>query len=93
TDFTQASQTGELPNIQDVAQAVGGHHHHHHHGHHAQAATSDPGSSSTGGSSATSSDSGLSQAISAFQSNGTGNDALNPAAIIFNTLNQSGIAG
>jgi len=89
TDFTQASQTGELPNIQDVAQAVGGHHHHHHHGHHVQPASSDPGSSS----SAASPDAGLSQAISAFQSNGTSSDGLNPAAIIFNTLNQAGISG
>jgi hypothetical protein len=37
-DFTNASQTGQLPNLQDLAQAVGGgagasgggHHHHHH---------------------------------------------------------------
>ncbi len=37
-DFTGASQTGQLPNLQDLAEAVGGaagsgggHHHHHHH--------------------------------------------------------------
>jgi hypothetical protein len=42
-DFSNASQTGQLPNLQDLAQAVGGgtggsggHHHHHH----AQAASS-----------------------------------------------------
>src|SRR5580704_17297731 len=45
TDFTTASQTGQLPNIQDLAQATGagnggevggagGHHHHHGGGHH-----------------------------------------------------------
>jgi hypothetical protein len=32
TDFQNASQTGQLPNIQNLAQAIGGHHHHHHHG-------------------------------------------------------------
>jgi len=31
TDFTNASKNGQLPNIQDMAQAMGGHHHHHHH--------------------------------------------------------------
>jgi hypothetical protein len=31
TDFQNASQSGQLPNIQDLAQAIGGHHHHHHH--------------------------------------------------------------
>ena len=33
TDFSNASQNGQLPNIQDLAQAVGGGHHHHHHSH------------------------------------------------------------
>src|ERR1035437_4052052 len=37
TDFTNASKSGQLPNIQDLAQAVGGHHHHHHHAHAASA--------------------------------------------------------
>jgi DNA-binding transcriptional MerR regulator len=33
TDFGNASTSGQLPNIQDVAQAMSGHHHsHHHHG-------------------------------------------------------------
>lgn len=30
TDFTNASKSGQLPNVQDLAQAIGGHHHHHH---------------------------------------------------------------
>lgn len=34
SDFADASKTGQLPNIQDLAKAVGGHHHH---GHHSQA--------------------------------------------------------
>jgi hypothetical protein len=33
TDFTNASQSGQLPNIQDLAQAIGGGHHHGHHHH------------------------------------------------------------
>jgi hypothetical protein len=28
-DFTNASQTSQLPNLQDLAKAAGGHHHHH----------------------------------------------------------------
>lgn len=30
TDFTNASKSGQLPSVQDLAQAAGGHHHHHH---------------------------------------------------------------
>lgn len=30
TDFNGASQSGQMPNMQDLAQAVGGHHRHHH---------------------------------------------------------------
>src|SRR5271167_3590566 len=43
TDFTNASNTDQLPNIQDLAQALGGHHHHHHH---SEAASSDSASNS-----------------------------------------------
>jgi hypothetical protein len=32
TDFSNASTSGQLPNIQDLAQALGGGHHHHHSG-------------------------------------------------------------
>lgn len=39
SDFNSASQSGQLPNIQDLAQAIGGGHHHHHHIH---AASADP---------------------------------------------------
>jgi len=36
TDFSNASKTGQMPSIQDLAQAAGAHRHHHgHHGHHA----------------------------------------------------------
>jgi len=30
TDFSNASKSGQLPNIQDLAKAISGHHHHHH---------------------------------------------------------------
>jgi len=47
SDFSSASQSGQLPNIQDLAQAVGGGHHHHHHQFQSSATDSD-GSSAQG---------------------------------------------
>src|SRR5579864_7691526 len=46
-DFTSASASGQLPNIQDLAQAIGGGHHHHHHAH-AASAYPDSNSSANG---------------------------------------------
>ena len=94
TDFTNASQSGQLPNVQDLAQAVGGGGHHHHH-HHAASGSSASGSGSSTSSSASSSDISqlLAQLQAAFQSNATQNDSLNPASIIFNTLSSAGIGG
>jgi hypothetical protein len=43
-DFTNASTSGHLPNVQGLAQAIGGGHHHHSH---AQAATDADGGSSS----------------------------------------------
>jgi len=67
-DFTSASKSDQLPNVQDLAQAIVGGHHHHHHAH---AASADPdGDSSANGSSISSSSSTsqtLSQFLSAFQ--------------------------
>jgi hypothetical protein len=87
-DFTNASASGQLPNIQDLAQAIGGHHHHHHHS----------GSGAQGSSSASSSNSisatngtNASQLFSAFQSNASQSEALNPLSIIENTLSTAGI--
>ena len=85
TDFTNASTSGQLPNIQDLAQAVGGGGHHHHHHHH----SSDSDSSSADTSNNT--DTPLSQLLAAFQTGGSQNGSLNPAAIIFNTLSSAGI--
>ena len=100
TDFTNASQNNQLPNIQDLAQAVGGggHHHHHHHAHAASSSSSsDSSSSSTGATSAasTSNSSGtnpIDQLLAAFQANTSQNDAFNPASIIMNTLSSAGIS-
>ena len=99
TDFTNASQSGQLPNISDLAQAIGGggHHHGHHHGHHVEASDSSSSNStsatsSTASSSSSSSSSPLDQLLAAFQSQSTQNEALNPLSIITNTLTSAGIA-
>jgi hypothetical protein len=100
TDFTNASQSGQLPDVQDLAQAVGGGHHHHHH-HHAASATSGSdgssgttttGTTTTGTSSSSDISQLLSQIQAAFQANATQNDSLDPASIIFNTLNSAGVS-
>jgi DNA-binding transcriptional MerR regulator len=80
TDFTNASTSGQLPSIQDLAQAMGGHHHHHHH------------SSATSSSSSSSASSTTAQILAAFQTGTTQNASLDPTSIILNTLSSSGIA-
>ena len=89
-DFTSASQNGQLPNVQDLAKALGGHHHHGGGHHHSEAASSD---STTDPSIATSSTTSSSSLLSAFQANETQNEALNPMSIIENTLMSAGITG
>jgi hypothetical protein len=91
TDFTSASQSGQLPNIQDLAQAAGGGHHHHHHSH---AASSDSGSDSGSSSSSSSStaNQSLSQLLAALQANVPQSDSLNPISIIQSTLSNAGIS-
>ena len=81
TDFTSASQSGQLPNMQDLAQAIGGGHHHHH----------AHGGSSAADSSSSSSSTQLSQLLAAFQANSAQSDSLDPMAIITNTLSSAGI--
>jgi hypothetical protein len=85
TDFTSASQSGQLPNVQDLAQAAGAHHHHHHH--HGGSAES---SSTTSGTAST--NQSADSLLAAFQASATQNDALNPMAIIANALSSAGIA-
>lgn len=99
TDFTNASQSGQLPNVSDLAQAIGGGHHHHH-GHHASSVSSTDSDSSSSSSSPTStsstsssnSSSPLDQLLAAFQSNATQNESLNPMSVITNTLASAGIS-
>jgi hypothetical protein len=87
-DFSQASQNNQLPNVQDLAQALGGHHHHHHF--HASSSSSNK---STSDSSNNSSNSTLNQLLSLFQSSATQSNTLDPASIIENTLANAGITG
>jgi hypothetical protein len=87
-DFTSASQNNQLPNIQDLAQAV-----HHHHGHHVHSGSgsADATNPSNGSTNTTGSDL-LSQLISSYQSNASGvNQTTDPMAIITNTLTEAGI--
>lgn len=96
TDFTNASTSGQLPNLQDLAQAIGGggSHHHHHHG------GSGSSSSDSSGSSSSSSDSTstpaastatttttASQALAAYQSSSNQTSSTNALSIIQDTLN------
>ena len=99
-DFTSASQNSSLPNIQDLAQAVGrGREHHHHHGHVHRSSSnsadpSDAASSSSTGSGTSSADA-LSNAISAFPVNSVGpaqGGTPNPLTIINDTLTSAGIS-
>jgi hypothetical protein len=84
TDFSNASSSGQLPNLQDLASAIGGGHHgHHHHGGSSTASSSS--------SSATSSSSALSTLLASLQSGTQSNGSLNAATIIQNTLTSAGI--
>jgi len=81
TDFSNASASGQLPNLQDLAQAVGGHHGHHHHG----SGSSDSSATTSSGSSP------VSQLLASLQSGATQNSSLNAATIIQNTLSGAGV--
>jgi len=93
-DFTNASQSGQLPNISDLAKAAGGHHHFHGGSASSSSDSSTDSSSSSTSTSSASSTTGDSQLVSqlfAGQSNTTQSNALNPMSIIWNTLSQAGI--
>jgi len=72
SEFQNASQTGQMPSVQQLQQAaIGGHHHHHHH--HAEASsssTSNSSSSSTSSSNAANSLDPMSIIFSTLQSSG-----------------------
>jgi hypothetical protein len=78
TDFTSASKSGQMPNLQDLAHAAGAHHHHH--GHHGSGASGGDSESQT-----------LSQLLSTQDSASSQSDSLNPLAIIENTLVGAGV--
>ncbi|MGB7762075.1 MAG: hypothetical protein WBL61_19745 [Bryobacteraceae bacterium] len=94
TDFTNASQNGQLPNIQDLAaaQQTGHHGHHGHHCHGGSGSTDSAGASSGSSTSGSSSTDLLSQLIASYQSTAAGvNQTTDPMAIIANTLASAGI--
>lgn len=85
-DFTNASTQDQLPNISDLAQAMGGGHHHHHH--YSQGSSSSATNATNGDTSTQS----LSQLFGALSSNTAQADAsVNPMNIIFSTLSSAGI--
>jgi hypothetical protein len=91
TDFSGASTSGQLPNVQDLAQAIGGGHYHHHF--HTGTSGGDPAASTTN-SNSTGTAEGLSQLIQALNPSQTGsiaNNSLNPLSIIDNALSGSGV--
>ena len=77
SDFTDASKSGQLPNLQKLTQAAGGHSRHHgaHRSHDNDA------------------DDKTSQLFSALQqqTNDSQNESLSPISIIQNTLNNAGV--
>jgi c-di-AMP phosphodiesterase-like protein len=90
TDFSNASQSGQLPNVQALAQALGGGGHHHHHASEASSSNSDPTANSS-----TSASQSISQLLAAFQSNASqsaSTTSTDPMAIIMNTLSSAGIS-
>jgi hypothetical protein len=82
TDFSNASQSGQLPNVQDLAQSIGGGGHHHHH---SEASSSD--SSSTSASTQT-----QSQATSSLFGNTTQNNPQDALSVILNTFANAGVS-
>jgi hypothetical protein len=98
TDFNNASQSGQLPNISDLAQAIGGgggHHHQHRHVSSSSSSSNTSSDSSSSSSSSTNSTSSSDAAAAAgalsYQWNSAQNQSFNPMSIIMNTLQSAGI--
>ena len=87
-DFSSASKSGQLPDMQDLARAIGGHHHHHH----VESAAGDSASTSANSSTKSASQT-LSQLLGTYQTNGTQSAATDPLGIITSTLSSAGISG
>ena len=82
-DFSSASQSGQLPNVQDLAAAIG-------HPLHAQASSA-ASTSSVGSASSVSSNAALQQLLASFQSGANQNNSTNPMSIVMSTLSSAGI--
>jgi hypothetical protein len=95
TDFKNASASGELPNVQDLAQATGsqsvGGQHHHLHSHFVPSDLDCNATTTSDTSSSSSVSQSLSQFLAAAQASGTQSDSLDPTAIILSTLSNAGI--
>jgi hypothetical protein len=98
TDFTNASQNNTLPNVQDLAQAMGGGHGHHHHmssGSSTAGSSSSTDSTTSSTTGASSSTTELNQLLAAFMTNSgssSQSSSLDPFSIIANTLSSAGIS-
>jgi hypothetical protein len=86
TDFKSASQSGQLPNVQDLAQAVKGGHHHGHGHHHFDTSSSSSSDSST---QTASGSQAINQLFGSLQTSST--QTFNPTEIILNTLSSAGV--
>jgi hypothetical protein len=96
TDFTTASTSGQLPNIADLAQAVGGGHgHHHHHGSHPilDLIPPNPGSTSPGPTSAPSTTSAPPAPSAASPSTISPTPAVSPFLVSLEASQASGANG
>lgn len=95
SNFTNASKTGQLPSVQDLARAIGGtggHHHHHSFGSSSSSTNSSSDSSSSSSSSSTSTTGqSLNQLLASLQNSLSQSNALNPLSIIDNTLTAAGV--
>ncbi len=80
SDFTDASKSGQLPDLQNLAQAAGGHSRHHG-AHRAHDNDSDDQATSQ-----------FLASVQQQQANDSQNGALNPISIIQNTLNNAGVS-
>jgi hypothetical protein len=91
SDFSSASKSGQLPNVVDLAQAVGGGLHGHHHFHVASSDNNSSSNDSSSNSNGSSANQTLGNFLSTLQTSGTQSNSLNPTAIILNTLSSAGI--
>jgi hypothetical protein len=90
-DFSSASKSGQLPNMQDLAQAVGGHHHRPHPPHTKPVPIEAIGTA--GAPAASSGGQSLSQLPGAYQTSTPQTGATDPMSIIMSTLSSAGITG